>query len=393
MRACVTGRPPRARGPGGSPPVAARRGRGTCARAGAKEVWLQTRTVEAATAALESGRVGTFLFDGAGAREELTSLGRVRAVTVSGDALVDDLGEALGEHWTLSGPGDLSALQARAEAGEVAAGATVVVDSTDWRVIPAENLIAAFQSLEGRKLLAVAHSAADAELMLDALEVGTAGVVLATEDPAEVRAALAALAEREARGSPASRLEYREARVTAVRPVGVGDRACVDFATLLTRSPGEGCLAGNFSRCLFLVRAESSESGYISSRPFRVNAGPVHSYVLAPGGRTAYLSELRCGSRVLVADERGGTREAVVGRVKVEARPLVLVEAETEDGASHSVLLQNAETVSLVGPGAASGAARAISVSDMEVGDLVYVHVTEGGRHTGIKVDEFVEER
>ena len=65
------------------------------------------------------------------------------------------------------------------------------------------------------------------------------------------------------------------------------------------------------------------ESQYINSRPFRVNAGAVHAYVQAPGGKTAYLSELRSGSEVLVADATGRTRTAVVGRCKVEVRPMV----------------------------------------------------------------------
>lgn len=65
------------------------------------------------------------------------------------------------------------------------------------------------------------------------------------------------------------------------------------------------------------------ESQYINSRPFRVNAGAVHAYVQAPGGKTAYLSELRSGSEVLVADAAGRTRTAVVGRCKVEVRPMV----------------------------------------------------------------------
>lgn len=65
------------------------------------------------------------------------------------------------------------------------------------------------------------------------------------------------------------------------------------------------------------------ESQYINSRPFRVNAGAVHAYVQAPNGKTAYLSELRSGSEVLVADAAGRTRTAVVGRCKVEVRPMV----------------------------------------------------------------------
>lgn len=49
----------------------------------------------------------------------------------------------------------------------------------------------------------------------------------------------------------------------------------------------------------------------------------MHAYVAAPGGKTAYLSELQSGSEVLVVDPGGRQRTAVVGRIKVEQRPLV----------------------------------------------------------------------
>lgn len=49
----------------------------------------------------------------------------------------------------------------------------------------------------------------------------------------------------------------------------------------------------------------------------------VHAYVAAPGERTAYLAELASGAEVLVADARGRSRSALVGRIKVERRPLV----------------------------------------------------------------------
>jgi hypothetical protein len=75
--------------------------------------------------------------------------------------------------------------------------------------------------------------------------------------------------------------------------------------------------------CCAVLWMQCMESQYINSRPFRVNAGAVHAYVQAPGGKTAYLSELRSGSEVLVADAAGRTRTAVVGRCKVEVRPMV----------------------------------------------------------------------
>jgi 3-dehydroquinate synthase class II len=49
----------------------------------------------------------------------------------------------------------------------------------------------------------------------------------------------------------------------------------------------------------------------------------VHSYCTVPGGKTAYLSELKSGSEVVVVKADGRQRSALVGRVKIETRPLV----------------------------------------------------------------------
>jgi 3-dehydroquinate synthase class II len=78
--------------------------------------------------------------------------------------------------------------------------------------------------------------------------------------------------------------------------------------------------------------------------------GPVHAYVGMAGGVTSYLSELHTGSQVMVVNAQGQSRTVLVGRVKIESRPLLLVEAEVE-GQRHSVLLQNSENVCLVTPG------------------------------------------
>ena len=240
-------------------------------------------------------------------------------------------------------------------------------------------------------------------------------MLLRTDEPAEVRAAAAYLRARAA--AAAARLALSEATVSAVRPVGMADRVCVDLAVSL--APGEGMLVGSFSRALFLVHSECEESAYISARPFRVNAGAVHAYVAAPGGRTAYLSELRSGREALAVDAAGRARAAVVGRCKVEARPMVLVEAAAPGGGGTvSTLLQNAETVKLVGPAAAgttggggggsgggdgggSGSGggsdqqrpwRAIPVTELKAGDRVFLYEQEGARHTGIAIQERISE-
>ena len=101
--------------------------------------------------------------------------------------------------------------------------------------------------------------------------------------------------------------------------------------------------------------------------------------------RIAHVAlELGAGDDVLCVASDGTVRVATVGRVKVEQRQMVLVEAEAEDGETFCALLQNAETVRLVN---ASGGG-ATSVSVLEPGDRILVHRQTGARHTGLKIEE-----
>ncbi|CAG9460755.1 unnamed protein product [Pedinophyceae sp. YPF-701] len=365
------------------------RGRGLRALADDKICWIQTTSKDVITAGLEAG-IDTFLFDLARVDSEFAdmakSLGKMQKMLLSGRNVTDDKGQPAGRFFPISSGDDLKDLQDRVESAQLTG--TVIMDAADWQIIPAENLVAAAQPVaDACTLLAATPDAASARTMLEALQVGTAGVVLRTEDPAEVRELASYLA---ARGGSSERLALSRGRVVRVAPAGMGDRACVDLTSLLP--PGWGMLVGSFSRCLMLVHSECLESSYIASRPFRVNAGPVHSYTAAKGGKTAYLSELASGSEVLVADGEGNQRSAVVGRVKIEQRPMVLVEVETPDGERSSAILQNAETVRLVAP-AGSPKGRAVSVAELEEGDEVVVLQQGGARHTGMAIDEWIREQ
>lgn len=277
----------------------------------------------------------------------------------------------------IEGNDDLDAAVSMAGKGDI-----VVVDPRDWQIIPAENLVAAYQPEVQTQLLATVGTAAAAQVMLESLEVGTDGVVLRTNESEEVRK-LVGYREGLLRGEA---LTLEVAEVVRVLRVGMGDRACTDFCTMLNQD--EGLLVGNFARALFLVASESGESQYIASRPFRVNAGPVHAYTLVPGGKTKYLSELSAGDEVVTVDATGRQRTAIVGRMKIERRPLILVEARTSDGRHHSVILQNAETVKLL-----SAEEQPLSVADIAEGDRVLVHLQAEARHTGIEIEEQILER
>jgi len=171
--------------------------------------------------------------------------------------------------------------------------------------------------------------------------------------------------------------------VKSVQHAGMGDRACVDTCSLFHQH--EGLLVGSQASSLFLVHAENLRARYVNPRPFRVNAGPVHSYVLLPDGTTKYLSELKGGARVLGVSADGSTRVMTVGRIKIERRPLVLVEAICEEREC-SLLLQNAETVNLCTKG------EPVPVTRLSPGDRVLVHIEEGARHFGMRIKEDIRE-
>ena len=248
----------------------------------------------------------------------------------------------------------------------------VIIDCRDWRVIPLENIIAKTRGKS--KLIAQVSNVEEARLVLETLELGTDGILLKTSDASELAKA-AALVKKEN-----MRIPLTTATITAVKQIGTGARVCVDTCDLM--QPGEGMLVGSQSAGLFLVEAEVHENPYVQSRPFRVNAGSPPLYTLASMQNTRYLSELKAGDEVLIVDRQGNARTTNVGRVKIEFRPLMLIEAEV-DGKKIKAILQNAETIRLVTPTGSK------PVTELRVGDEVLVHVAAAdGRHFGISVPE-----
>jgi 3-dehydroquinate synthase II len=254
----------------------------------------------------------------------------------------------------------------------------IIITCLDWRVIPLENLIARTRGKS--KLIAEVANAEDARLVLETLELGTDGVLLKTSNSDELTNAIAVVKKQ------APKIELVTAKITAVKQISTGARVCVDTCDLM--APGEGMLVGVQAAGFFLVEAEVHENPYVQSRPFRVNAGSLSMYTLASLQNTRYLSELKAGDEVLIVDRKGKVRPASVGRVKIELRPLILVEADAE-GKKIKTILQNAETIRLV---TAKGSK---PVTELKAGDEVLAHLaTSGGRHFGVAVpDETVIER
>jgi 3-dehydroquinate synthase II len=254
----------------------------------------------------------------------------------------------------------------------------IIINCLDWRVIPLENLIARTRGKS--KLIAEVSNAEDAKLVLETLELGTDGVLLHASDVEELNKAIDLVKTQ------APEVRVVPAKVTAVKPISTGARVCVDTCDLMAL--GEGMLIGVQAAGFFLVEAEVHENPYVQARPFRVNAGSLSMYTLAPLQKTRYLSELKAGDEVLIVDRKGKTRPASVGRIKIELRPLILLEAEAE-GKKIKTILQNAETIRLVTPKGSK------PVTELKAGDEVLAHLTtSAGRHFGVAVpDETVIER
>ncbi len=253
---------------------------------------------------------------------------------------------------------------------------TVIVRTSDWTVIPLENMISKFAP-SGTAVYAVASDIEDARLFLTTMEKGVDGIVIDVDDPMVISKFKDIITE-----SPSEQLS--EVTIKDIRPVEMGDRVCIDTCTMM--SPGEGMLIGSYSNCLFLIQSESEDNGYVASRPFRVNAGAVHSYMEVPGGGTRYLSEIGGGDSVLLCDSKGNTRVASVGRCKVEKRPLLMVTA-TDGKKDYTVMLQNAETIKMV---TKEGS---VSVTRLNPGDKVLAKIEKGGRHFGMAIEETITEK
>ncbi len=330
-----------------------------------KFFWVDARPFrkEVVTASIESGAAAVAVDEGR--TQDVKALGLIQTIAPDGDLKP---GEQFFEF-------EIKSREDEEAAVRVPAGAWCVVRCADWKIIPLENLVAARPG----RIVAAVKNAQEARLALEILERGVDGVLLEAPDAAEVKK-LGAMLQ-----GGAENLELVPAKITSIKPLGMGDRVCVDTTSIL--KPGQGLLVGDSSAGMLLVHAENVETPYCDPRPFRVNAGAVHAYVRVPEGKTKYLSDLAGGGRVLVIDPQGNGELAFVGRSKTERRPLLIVEAE-HSGRKATLVLQNAETIRLTKPDGSPA-----SVVTLAPGDEVLAYFEEAGRHFGQKVQETIKEK
>ena len=260
----------------------------------------------------------------------------------------------------------------------------ILLRCSDWTMIPLENIISASRGT-GTRIAAAVSSSDDITGAGFALEHGVDAVLIPPKiDLLNYSLAVSnQVASKERTPDQVqSVLQYSE--VTEIAAVGIGDRVCVDLIDTLEL--GEGLLVGSTANAMVMVHGETVPSEYVPTRPFRVNAGAVHSYCLMADQTTKYLSELVSGDKVSVINLRGTLRHSTVGRVKIEKRPFLLV--KYSDGrVSGQAALQQAETIRLVGDEGL------VSVTNINVGDRVLTRMSAGMRHIGRELDGVMNER
>lgn len=315
-----------------------------------------------------------------GERKHGVDLVQGEDLQVDGDAIYID-GRQVGRRV------DVSTSEGQAKARSMAGSVEwILLDLGEWKMIPIENVIAACEGGPTK----VAAKISSPEQVLGAafaLQIGVDAILVNQETLAT---ALIAKSQRGEVETPTEEIELSSNHnltrltVTEVKEGGVGDRVCIDCTTML--DIGEGMLIGSSAGSLVLVHGETVESEFVPTRPFRVNAGAVHSYILMADGSTSYLSELKMGDEVLVVNSKSESRSAVIGRVKIERRPFILFNWKDANHNESGALLQQAETVRLVSD---SGL---ISITELKPGMELLGWSGVAGRHIGQEISAKVRE-
>ena len=264
----------------------------------------------------------------------------------------------------------------------------ILIKCENWKMIPCENLIAAAES-SGTKLAAIIEKELEVPAIAFALERGIDALVV-NRDILEVAiiTKLQRLENTELElpiNSDLSLLNLESAKIKDISSQGIGDRVCIDTTSFL--NIGEGMLCGSFAKSLALIHAETITSEFVPTRPFRVNAGGIHSYILMGDLSTSYLSELKSGDEVLIVNINGNSRIATIGRIKLERRPLIKIKWLTKEGNEGEVILQQAETVRLIGTNL-----KPVSITNLVKNMDIFVLNSIPSRHIGTPIQAFCHE-
>lgn len=180
--------------------------------------------------------------------------------------------------------------------------------------------------------------------------------------------------------------EFETAKIIEIESIGEGTRVCLDLIDELDSL--EGVLIGNTGSGYVMALSENRTTDTYPPRPFRINAGAYHHYVLLDEEKTGYLAEMKPGMKVPVWQGEE-CRLVPIGRVKMEKRPFIRIVCQTkETDREISVTVQEADSVHLLG--ADNQAKAAIKLT---IGDELLCYPDQPGRHLGEKIDEEITEK
>ncbi|MDP4158963.1 MAG: 3-dehydroquinate synthase II, partial [Bacillota bacterium] len=245
--------------------------------------------------------------------------------------------------------------------------------------IPLELIIARLQNSKTIILKSVT-TLSELEVAFGVMEQGSDGVAFSGTDIHEIIEVSNYLQKQES-----YKIELKPLVVSEVRHIGMGMRSCIDTTGLMTQD--EGMLIGSTSQGGIFVCSETHFLPYMNLRPFRVNAGAIHSYVWMPNNAAEYLTDLSAGSQVLCVNTKGEVRTLTVGRIKTEMRPLLLIRGQA-GGKEINVIVQDDWHIRIMG---ADGLPKNATL--IQPGDELFAYVSEPGRHVGIKVNETILEK
>lgn len=245
--------------------------------------------------------------------------------------------------------------------------------------IPLELIIARLQK-SNTILLKKVKTAEEAEIAFGVMEHGSDGVMLTSDSMEEIVMLKKVMQKRQTLNLPVV-----PARVKSIEHIGMGYRACIDTTSLLNKN--EGMIIGSTSQGGILVSSETHYLPYMNLRPFRVNAGAVHSYVWCPENTTEYITDLQSGSKVLVFDNAGNVREVSVGRIKIEMRPLLKITVEASDTIINTIV-QDDWHIRVLGING-----EPYNVSALTSDTILAAYICKSGRHVGIEIDENIIEK
>ncbi|MEA1947508.1 MAG: 3-dehydroquinate synthase II, partial [Thermodesulfobacteriota bacterium] len=180
------------------------------------------------TTALEGGADGIMVPKGFS--QKVKELGRIQTISEDGDL---KLGKDVVFFTITSGEDEEKIVK-------LSQNKRVILECTDWTVIPLENLIA-----KGAKVITQVRDLKEAQTAFGILEKGVDHVLFHTDDVIELKKALSWFR------SEGDKISLQAAEIVEVRSVGMGDRVCVDTCTSMDM--GQGILVGNSSSALFLI--------------------------------------------------------------------------------------------------------------------------------------------